>query len=387
MTNTTNSPLSATGEDADATARLPALDHDATTDDAVDVGSATDVVPAPVIPVSASDLADRLREVEQQLDRSEARVRELEAVVVEAADRVTGLEARLGEAGDREAALQEQLRNALTQIQSTPAPATVTRKDGHAERENAEMRARCNMQLEALMAWHGFRAVSDALLAEAEARNAQLESQLAGLAGSLRKAEGERIAGAADDETEVLRAEVTSLKSEIVALLADLSAARERQQRAQQPPVAEALRAAEAPHPVEEVDPGNSANVVMIGDQWYSDEPPAPRRKSRQARRQTMQMESPRRSLVRLDPDGEHTYAIGRRTTIGRTPDNDIQVDAHNVSRHHAVLLTRSDQCLVEDLNSTNGVLVNGQRIVRQALRDGDTVTIGKTEFRFVQRP
>src|SRR5262249_16636904 len=92
------------------------------------------------------------------------------------------------------------------------------------------------------------------------------------------------------------------------------------------------------------------------------------------------------RVLIRQDTAGELVYPVGRRTTIGRTPDNEIQIDAHNVSRHHAVLLANAEQCLVEDLNSTNGVLVNGRRVARQVLHDGDTVMVGKTEFRYRHR-
>ena len=76
---------------------------------------------------------------------------------------------------------------------------------------------------------------------------------------------------------------------------------------------------------------------------------------------------------------------LGRRTTIGRTSDNDIQIDAAFISRHHAVILGSAHNCIIEDLNSTNGVLVNGRRVNRQALRDGDNVTIGRTSFRYQQ--
>ena len=79
-------------------------------------------------------------------------------------------------------------------------------------------------------------------------------------------------------------------------------------------------------------------------------------------------------------------HVLGRKTTIGRTPDNDLQIEASFISRHHAVLLVSGQQTVIEDLNSTNGVLVNGQRISRQALNDGDQVVIGKARFRFVIR-
>jgi pSer/pThr/pTyr-binding forkhead associated (FHA) protein len=97
--------------------------------------------------------------------------------------------------------------------------------------------------------------------------------------------------------------------------------------------------------------------------------------------------ENPKRVLIRQEGNAEVVHPIGRRTSIGRTQENDIQIDTVHVSRRHAVLLSNSDHCIVEDLNSTNGVLVNGRRIGRQLLQDGDIVMVGKTEFRYQQRP
>lgn len=93
----------------------------------------------------------------------------------------------------------------------------------------------------------------------------------------------------------------------------------------------------------------------------------------------------PVRYLVGEVDGREVQHALGRRTGIGRTPDNEIQIDAGYVSRHHAVILASAQHCIIEDLNSMNGVLVNGRRVSRHALRNGDTVTIGKSVFRFRQ--
>jgi chromosome segregation ATPase len=93
----------------------------------------------------------------------------------------------------------------------------------------------------------------------------------------------------------------------------------------------------------------------------------------------------PGRQLVSDEDGKEVVHTLGRRTSIGRTPDNDIQIDASYVSRHHAVILSSAQHCIIEDLNSMNGVLVNGRRISRHALRDGDVVAIGKSVFRFRQ--
>jgi len=93
------------------------------------------------------------------------------------------------------------------------------------------------------------------------------------------------------------------------------------------------------------------------------------------------------RLLVRSQDGHEVVHVLGRKTTIGRTPDNDLQIDASFISRHHAVLLVNGAQTILEDLNSTNGVHVNGHRISRETLNDGDLVMVGKARFRFVIRP
>src|SRR5579863_2678400 len=89
------------------------------------------------------------------------------------------------------------------------------------------------------------------------------------------------------------------------------------------------------------------------------------------------------RLLIQTAGGREIVHVLGRTTRIGRTPDNDVQIEAKCVSRRHAVILAGSLQTIIEDLNSTNGVLVNGQRISRQALKDGDRVVIGQSRYRF----
>jgi chromosome segregation ATPase len=93
------------------------------------------------------------------------------------------------------------------------------------------------------------------------------------------------------------------------------------------------------------------------------------------------------RLLVRTEGDSGIVHVLSRRTTIGRTPDNDLQIEADYISRHHAVLLSSATGMILEDLNSTNGVYVNGRRVTRTTLNDGDLVTIGRTGFRYVLKP
>lgn len=71
------------------------------------------------------------------------------------------------------------------------------------------------------------------------------------------------------------------------------------------------------------------------------------------------------------------------RTTIGRKPHNDIQLDDPTVSGQHAAILMLQN-AYVEDLNSTNGVILNGKKVTRRQLNHGDMIKIGRHELKFV---
>ncbi|MBV8634594.1 MAG: FHA domain-containing protein [Burkholderiaceae bacterium] len=72
------------------------------------------------------------------------------------------------------------------------------------------------------------------------------------------------------------------------------------------------------------------------------------------------------------------------RTTIGRRPENDIQVDNLAVSGQHAVVTTILNDSVIEDLHSTNGTMVNGKLIQKHLLQQGDTIEIGKHMIKYV---
>jgi chromosome segregation ATPase len=91
--------------------------------------------------------------------------------------------------------------------------------------------------------------------------------------------------------------------------------------------------------------------------------------------------------LVRIDGDRQMTFPLGRRTRIGRAPGCELQIDSQSVSRNHAMILKGTRELIVEDLNSTNGVLVNGRRVSRNLLTDGDLLTVGEIQFRCVLKP
>lgn len=73
-------------------------------------------------------------------------------------------------------------------------------------------------------------------------------------------------------------------------------------------------------------------------------------------------------------------FSIGSldKVTIGRTPDNHLQVDNLAVSSHHAMIRLEEGGYVIEDMGSTNGTFINNHRVTRQALKDGDEILVGK---------
>jgi pSer/pThr/pTyr-binding forkhead associated (FHA) protein len=72
------------------------------------------------------------------------------------------------------------------------------------------------------------------------------------------------------------------------------------------------------------------------------------------------------------------------RTTIGRKPHNDIQIDNLAVSGEHAVIVTILNDSFLEDLGSTNGTVVNGNPIKKHFLQNNDIIELGKYKLKFV---
>jgi len=78
------------------------------------------------------------------------------------------------------------------------------------------------------------------------------------------------------------------------------------------------------------------------------------------------------------------------KISLGRKPENDIQIDDGAVSSQHMLILREASQYLddhydyyVEDMNSTNGTKVNDVGVDRQLLKHGDVIQVGKHKFIF----
>jgi len=75
---------------------------------------------------------------------------------------------------------------------------------------------------------------------------------------------------------------------------------------------------------------------------------------------------------------------VKERMSIGRKASNDIQIDNLAISGEHAAVVTILNDSFLEDLNSTNGTLVNGQPAKKHFLKNGDVIELGKYKLKYV---
>jgi chromosome segregation ATPase len=91
-------------------------------------------------------------------------------------------------------------------------------------------------------------------------------------------------------------------------------------------------------------------------------------------------------ALICLTGDAPQRFQLTKRVmTIGRGPQCDLQIMTHFVSREHARISFSGRSAVIEDLGSRNGVFVNSVRVDRHELQQGDLITIGETQFRYIE--
>ncbi|MEX0621272.1 MAG: DUF3662 and FHA domain-containing protein [Solirubrobacterales bacterium] len=94
--------------------------------------------------------------------------------------------------------------------------------------------------------------------------------------------------------------------------------------------------------------------------------------------------QSGRLPVAVIEAGGRRIEVPGSRAVIGRSDVADCVLPDANISRRHAELRRTADgQWEIVDMDSTNGIKVNGRRLPASRLRDGDQVTLGTTTFRF----
>jgi hypothetical protein len=89
------------------------------------------------------------------------------------------------------------------------------------------------------------------------------------------------------------------------------------------------------------------------------------------------------RETVTLTVDGRSQTITERTVVMGRSRECDVRVEDPNVSRRHAELRQEGATYWLVDLDSTNGTELNGKRVSRAKLADGDRITLGSTEIVF----
>ncbi len=88
--------------------------------------------------------------------------------------------------------------------------------------------------------------------------------------------------------------------------------------------------------------------------------------------------------ILSFNGDFVKEYELNKEIlTIGRKSGNDIHIDNLAVSGNHAKILTILNDSFIEDLDSTNGTYVNGEKISKHALQNGENIVIGKHELKY----
>ena len=91
--------------------------------------------------------------------------------------------------------------------------------------------------------------------------------------------------------------------------------------------------------------------------------------------------------MVTLTVAGRSHDITTPRVVLGRSRDCDVRISDLNVSRRHAELRQEGTTYWIVDLGSMNGTLLNGRRVERERLRDGDRITLGESEIVFGRSP
>lgn len=316
-----------------------------------------------------------------------ARQSELDRVAAERTtliSTVNSLESKLAEASSRNKELETASRTAAGRAEELEAASTVQRKRAEQlEAELAAVRTELQQRSAALQESSAERGEHMARIAAGDSRVKELEGRIEEQHEFVRVLQAD--SNAAIARAKELEGDLRAAEDMINRLEADLRGRSARLDELEKTntewrtTVAEARAAlTDRDSLIRRLEEETANSAVLLGAIQQRLESTGPHE---------IAPEGDKRLLIRTDADSEVVHVLGRKTSVGRTPDNDLQLDTKYISRHHAVILAGPAHTIIEDLNSTNGVLVNGRRITRQTLKDGDAVVIGKTVFRFAVRP
>ncbi len=98
---------------------------------------------------------------------------------------------------------------------------------------------------------------------------------------------------------------------------------------------------------------------------------------------QEPELDVPLLIIIQGEEEGREVELRRDELTLGRGPDNELVLPDIACSRRHAMIERQGEDWVVVDLNSGNGTLVNGERVQRAVLRDGDEIDVGSTVLEF----
>jgi predicted nucleic acid-binding Zn-ribbon protein len=356
-----------------------------------------------------ADLERRLQELEREYvnisalhDERRVAIAGLEDALSDAREREHQLEARVAELSARQQASAAAHEQGLARLADTEHRlAQATRESlgaaGRQDQQRLEERVEA-LQLEADTAREEAAAAKEALArldgqaGELKASLAERNARIESLLEKLRSREARRRYAADIRRAAAPAADLGALQQRIVELQAELAMAREPGREAgdalagpDDPTIAGndrqglLLRISELSADIDRRD----ARIAKLESELQAIGRP-PETAATGVTVQPGDETLPVRYLVRLDDGVEVVHELsGQRMSIGRTPDNDLQIRENHISRVHAFLRLGPGSAILEDAASRNGVFVNDRRIRRELLKDGDVVTFGKSRFRF----
>jgi chromosome segregation ATPase len=378
--------------------------------DAHDAARAALVTERSKPPPSADERLDSLKEevatLSSYIDNRKTRWDELEAQLRAATARIGELERELAHRTERQRAADALAQNEHERAETLRRDLVdASRLLAGRERELAAVRSMAtplpDRAVEALQAELERATELNARL-QAELENAlEPDTTLKPAAAAARSNEAAfEIVAQLENELEHKRAQITALSSEaaqharaaeaVRAELAETRAALDSARIETEKRRAEIGRIEQA---LIERERALDARQNYLGAlQREIEQPPTTRGPATESRRdrdplRAARIEAPETAaLICLTSDIPRQYALTKPSmTIGRSSQCDIQVLTQFVSREHARLVVDRSHVLIEDLGSTNGVFVNSVRVDRQELRHGDLVTVGETQFRFLE--
>ena len=111
---------------------------------------------------------------------------------------------------------------------------------------------------------------------------------------------------------------------------------------------------------------------------------PIPMRSDQAAKKAAQKHRAAKLVIIAGKNAGKQYPCYSQRTFIGRTRENHVPIKDVSTSRRHARIERRDGDFILEDLDSTNGTMLNKKTITREMLHHGDKIQVGETVLQFI---